>query len=282
MAAAQNFACIDEYPGAMDCDTVSIYDPKTQTEEPGSIPKTCKPNHEPISKNWDCTICQPGFTKNKKSGRCESHYQKISGKNCSKIGKEDYKSHNSKLSNVDCLKICEKDDTCLAYAWKKNEFCSTYSKCSFKQGTTWGGEFFQHKSRAYAPISGKHCSKAVKEDYTAHGKLSSEECQKKCDEDDTCIVYYSKNREQCNTYNTCSFKQGTTWGGNFFQHKSRHEDFVLLAQEKAEKERLAQEKAEKERLAQEKAEKERLTQEKERAGRKRAARTGKGRTNNER
>ena len=135
------FACLGDYPGAMNCEKASIYDVDTQTEEVGSIPKTCKPNHEPISNNWDCTICKPGFTKNKETGQCEVLYENILGKHCSKFGKDDYTSHG-RLSGAACQARCDADSDCLAYASKNNEWCVTYSKCTFRPGTQWGASSF--------------------------------------------------------------------------------------------------------------------------------------------
>ena len=253
------FACLGDYPGAMNCEKASIYDVDTQTEEVGSIPKTCKPNHEPISNNWDCTICKPGFTKNKETGQCEVLYENILGKHCSKFGKDDYTSHG-RLSGAACQARCDADSDCLAYASKNNEWCVTYSKCTFRPGTQWGGKFFQHKTRAYEKIFGKHCSKFGNDDYTSHGRLGSAACQAKCDADSNCLAYASKNNEWCVTYSKCTFRPGTQWGGNFFQHKIRYEDFLLKQRAERIKKEMA-EKFAKEKAAKEKARREQLARE---------------------
>ena len=196
--------------GAMNCEKASIYDVDTQTEEVGSIPKTCKPTMNQYRIIWDCTICKPGFTKNKETGQCEVLYENILGKHCSKFGKDDYTSHG-RLSGAACQARCDADSDCLAYASKNNEWCVTYSKCTFRPGTQWGGKFFQHKTRAYEKIFGKHCSKFGNDDYTSHGRLGSAACQAKCDADSNCLAYASKNNEWCVTYSKCTFRPGTQW-----------------------------------------------------------------------
>ena len=71
----------------------------------------------------------------------------------------------------------------------------------------------------YRQISGKHCSGFGKDDYTSHGGISTTECKAKCDQDERCVVYASKENEWCTTYEKC-IVTGTQWGGSF-SHKVR-------------------------------------------------------------
>ena len=213
-------------------------------------------------------------------------YAQISGKHCSGFGNDDYTSHGG-ISTAECKAKCDEDERCIVYASKENEWCTTYEKCIFKEGTQWGGSFFQHKVRPYTQISGKHCSGFGKDDYTSHGGITTTECKAKCDQDERCVVYASKENEWCTTYEKCVLKTGTQWGGSFFQHMVREQS--RLAREKEERERLAREAKEKEererlaREAKEKEERERLAREaKEKEERERLAREAKEKEERER
>ena len=206
-------------------------------------------------------------------------YAQISGKHCSGFGNDDYTSHGG-ISTAECKAKCDEDERCIVYASKENEWCTTYEKCIFKEGTQWGGSFFQHKVRPYTQISGKHCSGFGKDDYTSHGGITTTECKAKCDQDERCVVYASKENEWCTTYEKCVLKTGTQWGGSFFQHMVREQS--RLAREKEERERLAREAKEKEererlaREAKEKEERERLAREAKEKKNEREAKAGQG------
>ena len=59
-------SCLNDYLGAASCQTTGDY---------AGVPETCKPNHKPRSfdnyGNWNCTICEDGYTKNVGTGDCE-------------------------------------------------------------------------------------------------------------------------------------------------------------------------------------------------------------------
>jgi hypothetical protein len=59
-------SCLNEYLGATSCQTTGDY---------AGSPQACKTNHKPRSwdnhGNWNCTICEDGYTKNIETGDCE-------------------------------------------------------------------------------------------------------------------------------------------------------------------------------------------------------------------
>ena len=64
------------------------------------------------------------------------------------------------------------------------------------------------------PPYGKSPHKPYGVRYTGfvYDKLTVEECRAKCDQDEDCIVFGSKENEWCTTYRTCDLQAGDQWG----------------------------------------------------------------------
>ena len=59
-----------------------------------------------------------------------------------------------------------------------------------------------------------------------YGAISSDACQKKCDEIDICTIYASKENEFCTVYEKCDVVPGSQWGGNFYRKKAAKHEHV--------------------------------------------------------
>ena len=60
-------------------------------------------------------------------------------------------------------------------------------------------EQLARENTKYTQVFGQHCSD-FGQNYKSHGKISSAACKAKCNLDDNCIVYASKDNEWCTTY----------------------------------------------------------------------------------
>ena len=65
-------------------------------------------------------------------------FNTFTGSNCNHGG--DYTSHGA-VSESECRQKCRKDNNCITYASKPNEWCVTYRTCVKQTGTQWGGIF---------------------------------------------------------------------------------------------------------------------------------------------
>ena len=132
--------------------------------------------------------------------------------------------YHGAISSNDCKNKCDETDSCLIYASKENEFCTVYEKCDVVPGTQWGGKFYRNKAAKrvkktiddYEIIPTGHCEPGSYQ-HTAYPGLSSHECVLKCDKDESCTIFYTKDSEFCTIYRKCTIVPGTQWGGMFYR-----------------------------------------------------------------
>ena len=127
-----------------------------------------------------------------------SKYKKFTYSICKHDGK--YKSHG-KISDENCRKKCDsneglKKEKCIAYATKKYDWCTTYSKCEKKnhsESEPWGGKFYDKVEKKIA--SGKAC---INSSDCESGLCLGKKCCKKY------VKHVQPNCNSCNNSGWCS------------------------------------------------------------------------------
>ena len=77
-----------------------------------------------------------------------------------------YIQYGSGFSNEECQTKCDNDETCVAYATKTNEFCTTYKVCLFQFGSQYGGQYYRKvtTNNAYQDETGQTSCKLLTQD----------------------------------------------------------------------------------------------------------------------